>query len=160
MKNLVHDYINQHHPTYEAPMPRTKLREQNETAEEREQYGNLSAFNPSPTDSDPDRTQQEFRKETDTGEILKRHARGELIPQRQPIYGLHDGDMTLLTALEAVRQSQAAYNRLPDSVRQKWGTWEEVLRAAERGEIAMKDGKLQYVQPPPEQKPLDNADTK
>lgn len=141
-------------------MPPPRLREQNETDEERERHGRAAAFDPSPTDSDPDRTQHEFQKETDTGEILKRHARGEILPMRQPVYGLQQQDLTLLSALESVRQSKAAFNRLPENVRQKWGTWQDVLQAAERGEIAIIDGKLQHVtKQPPEQKPLDKAAT-
>lgn len=84
-----------------------------------------------------DTTRQEFKNETDTGEILRRMGMGGMVPQTAPTFGEWDADVDLQAALIAVQHAKVAHSRMPEELRKKYPTWEALLRGIERGEISV-----------------------
>lgn len=92
-------------------------------------------------DPDDNRARQEFRDDADINKLLARHGVTAVLNQREGVYGEVNYDLDLQGAYTAQREASDAYGALPAEVREKYPTWEDVLAAANRGEVVMKDGK-------------------
>lgn len=93
-----------------------------------------------------DVTQQQFAKETDTNYLLSRWG---LEPERgKPQYGEWDDSYDLQTTLEATREAEAAFARLPDGLKAKFDTIQDLVAAVEHGKLILRDG-----EPPPDNVP-------
>ena len=79
-----------------------------------------------------DRTRQEFAKDADINLLLKRF--GVNLPVRQPEYGVVDFDLDLQGAYRAVAEARAGYGQLPAHLRERYPSWEAIVRAIEAGE--------------------------
>lgn len=76
---------------------------------------------------------QEDKEAADVNNILQRF--GVNAPQRPVVYGDADWTIDLQTAMESVRESQRAFNRLPQELRAKYGTYDVMLKAAADGTL-------------------------
>lgn len=93
----------------------------------------------------PDLARQEFKAESDTQSILKKF--GVEAFHNRPILAYEfDDSLDLKTALDTVRQTQEAYQRLPDNIKQRFPDWNAVALGVEKGEILL-------------DKPEENSDT-
>lgn len=84
-------------------------------------------------DPSEDRARQEFKSETDTLTLLKRYGAG--IPLRQVQFGEAFTDVDRLTAISQVDSLQEAFTALPEHLRQKFGSWQDLVSAISRGEL-------------------------
>lgn len=99
----------------------------------------------SPDDPDSrDTARREFKKETDINYILSRFGVGA---QRPLSYGTADYEIDLQNGLEAVRESQRAWKRLPADLKKRFPTWLSLLRAIDLGEFTITNEKPG--EPPP-----------
>lgn len=89
----------------------------------------------SPTNKDTAR--QEFRDEADINYMLSRF--GITQPRGAPTYGEWDYSIDLQSALESVREARAGYRTLPEDLRRKFPSMEDMLRAVENGSLVIKD---------------------
>lgn len=89
----------------------------------------------SPTNKDQAR--QEFKDEADINYMLSRF--GITQPRGAPQYGTWDDTIDLQIAIEAVREAQSAYADLPDTLRNKFGSMEDLLRAVNNGTLVIKN---------------------
>lgn len=90
-----------------------------------------------------DTARQEFKQEADLHYTLERFG---IVPRREaPIYGEWDDSIELQTALESVKQAKEGYRNLPQELRDKFGSMEEMLQAVENGSLVFIDGEA----PPP-----------
>jgi phage internal scaffolding protein len=71
---------------------------------------------------EPTRTQQQFKKETDINEILRRFGKTGVVPQsiRPPTYGDFTGVDNYQDAANAIIQAQVAFDELPSSIRREF----------------------------------------
>lgn len=88
--------------------------------------------------AEEDRTRQEFASDCDVNVILRRYAAGGFEP-RPVVYGVQDTDLDLDGVYAAAREAEAAWQRLPASLRRRYPGWPEVLAAVERGEAVLAD---------------------
>lgn len=79
----------------------------------------------------------EFAAETDTKFILRRY--GPMAGTA--IHGTQDMTMTLHQAFELQRSADASYHRLPESIRERFSSWREVLNALDSGELTRAEAK-------------------
>lgn len=79
-----------------------------------------------------DRARQEFAKDADINLLLKRF--GLNLPVRHPEYGVVDFDLDLQGAYRAVAEARAGYDQLPAHLRERYPSWEAIVRAIEAGE--------------------------
>lgn len=84
-----------------------------------------------------DQARQEFKMEADINYMLSRF--GITQPRGAPTYGVWDDTIDLQTAIMAVREARAAYNDLPEVLRNKFGSMEEILTAVDNGSLVIKD---------------------
>lgn len=77
---------------------------------------------------------QEFKSEVDTGTLMRRYGAGAAFGP-PPQYGEVDFTMTLQDAIHSVREARDAFARLPDEVRAKYRSWDEVALAIAAGEL-------------------------
>lgn len=77
-----------------------------------------------------DRARQEDLPATDIRYQLSRYGVG-----RTPTYGVVDFDVGLQEAIASVDAARAAWERLPQSVRDRYKSWPEVEKAAISGEL-------------------------
>lgn len=93
-----------------------------------------------------DQTRQEFAAEVDTQTILRRY--GAFPSPPAAAFGSEvDYSMGLQEALEAQRSARAEYMRAPGDLRLKYRTYEQFVRAVERGEIGVREVKEEPVVP-------------
>lgn len=83
---------------------------------------------------DKDLARQEDKADADINNILKRYGIGTG-QQRQPFFGEIDYDLDLQNARQAVRDAEHLWLKLPDPIRDKYPTWQQVLSAAESGQL-------------------------
>lgn len=79
-------------------------------------------------------TRQEFKGEVDVNTILSRHGVGNFMA-RPEVFGEHDFDLDLQTAIAVTDEARAMWQRLPMEIRVKYGSLEEVRAAMDRGEL-------------------------
>lgn len=79
-------------------------------------------------------TRQEFKGEVDVNNILSRHGVGNFMA-RPEVFGEHDFDLDLQTAIAVTDQARELWQRLPMEIRVKYGSLEEVRSAMDRGEL-------------------------
>lgn len=84
-----------------------------------------------------DMARQEFKDEADINYMLSRF--GVTAPRGTPVYGEWDDTIDLQVALQAVSDARAAYKDLPDDLRNRFGSMEELLTALENGSLVIKN---------------------
>lgn len=85
-----------------------------------------------------DTARQEFAKEADINYMLSRFG---ITPQRgAPTYGEWDDSLDLQQAIASVQEARAAYRDLPDALKKKFNSMEELLAAYHNGSLVIKDG--------------------
>lgn len=85
-----------------------------------------------------DTARQEFAQDADINYML---AKFKVVPPRgAPTYGEWDDTLDLQQALTSVNEARAAYRNLPDELRNKFGSMEELLTAYHNGSLVIKDG--------------------
>lgn len=111
----------------------------------------IGADNPtidaSASDENKDYTRQEYAQEADTNYMLSRF--GITPPRNAPVYGEWDDTIDLQIALEAVREAQRGFNTLPEDMRRKFGSMEELLRAVDNGSLVITDKEADQAGTPP-----------
>lgn len=81
-----------------------------------------------------DKARQEFRDEVDVNSVVSRYGENFFAPVNS---GRDvDYDLDLMGAIEAVEASRAAWGKLPEKVRAKYRSWEQLQVAAHSGELA------------------------
>lgn len=86
-------------------------------------------------DPTQDITRQEYKKETEIDFILQRYG----VPQPSGRFGEFDSSVDLQEAIRLQGELAQAFDRLPDHLRQKYGSWAAIIDAADRGELTGKD---------------------
>lgn len=99
-----------------------------------------------------DHTRQEFKDESDINYMLSKF--GVTQPRNAPMYGTWDDSIDLQNALAAVEEARVGYRTLPEELRKKFGSMEELLSAVNRGDLVLK-GEEPKTEAPPETKPND-----
>lgn len=85
-----------------------------------------------------DVAQQQFAKDADINHMLSKFG---ITPERgAPTYGEWDDSLDLQQALMSVAEARAAYSDLPDELRNKFSSMEEILKAYNNGSLVIKDG--------------------
>lgn len=85
-----------------------------------------------------DMTRQEFAKEADINYMLSRFG---ITPERgAPTYGEWDDNIELQTALQSVAEARTAYRDLPEELRRKFNSMEDILTAYNNGSLIINDG--------------------
>lgn len=85
-----------------------------------------------------DTARQEFKEEADVNHMLSKFS---ITPERgAPTYGEWDDTMDLQQALQSVAEARAAYTDLPDEIKAKFSSMEELLKAYNNGSFVIKDG--------------------
>lgn len=69
----------------------------------------------------PSRTKQEFAKESDINNIIKRMERGQHVPLNEGHFGDVSGLGDLANMMRTVTDAQAAFNRLHPKLRERFG---------------------------------------
>lgn len=87
-------------------------------------------------DDDEFAARQEDKDETDINVMLRRFGvEGVVRSQRPATYGEVDYTIDLQSALHSVQEARTMFDRLPPELKKKYGTWQNVLNAAESGEL-------------------------
>lgn len=87
-----------------------------------------------------DVARQEFGKEADINHMLSRFG---IVPERgAPAFGEWDDTLDLQQALTSVAEARTAYADLPDELRQKFSSMDELLKAYHSGALIIKDGEV------------------
>lgn len=84
-----------------------------------------------------DMTRQEFRDEADVNYMLSRF--GITQPRGTPTYGEWDDTIDLQVALQSVSDARSAYRQLPENLREKFPSMEDMLIALENGSLVIKN---------------------
>lgn len=85
-----------------------------------------------------DMARQEFAKEADINYMLSRFG---VTPERgAPTYGEWDDSLDLQQAIASVAEAKAAYNDLPEKLKEKFASMEDILTAYNNGSLVIKDG--------------------
>lgn len=84
-----------------------------------------------------DRARQEFKDEADINYMLSRF--GITQPRGTPTFGEWDDTVDLQSALESVREARDGFRTLPEDLRNKFNTMEELLTAVDNGSLVIKD---------------------
>lgn len=85
-----------------------------------------------------DMTRQEFAKDADINYMLSRFG---ITPERgAPTYGEWDDNLDLQQAIAAVTEARSAYRDLPEELRKKFNSMEELIQAYANGSLVIKDG--------------------
>lgn len=96
-----------------------------------------------------DMARQEFKDEADINYMLTRF--GITQPRGAPTYGEWDDSIDLQTAIESVREAREGYKTLPEEMRDKFKSMEDMLTAIDNGSLVIKDGDIPEPKPTPEQ---------
>lgn len=91
-------------------------------------------------DPSQDTARQEFKQECDVDYQLRRVGAGMAF-LRPAQSGVQDFDVTMQEAIQSVRDARRAWDRLPDGIRSRYRTWEDVA-------IAMIDGSFKPLEGP------------
>lgn len=84
-----------------------------------------------------DTARQEFAQEADINYMLNRFG---ITPERNtPMFGEWDDSIDLQQALTSVAEARTAYRDLPDALKQKFSSMEELLTAYHKGALVIKD---------------------
>lgn len=84
-----------------------------------------------------DMARQEFAAEADINVMLHKFG---IAPERgAPVYGEWDDTMDLQQAIASVTEAKAAYADLPEELRRKFNSMEELLRAYANGSLVIKN---------------------
>lgn len=87
-----------------------------------------------------DMARQEFAQEADVNYMLSRFG---ITPERgAPTYGEWDDTIDLQQAIASVTEARSAYADLPEELRKKFGSMEELLEAYNNGSLVIKDGEV------------------
>lgn len=97
--------------------------------------------------AEEDRTRQEFAAEADINVILRRFGAGGFEP-RPVRFGVQDFNDDLQGVMIAAREAQDAFERLPEKLRRRYPSWNELLPALETGEATLVDKDGVEVVPP------------
>lgn len=85
-----------------------------------------------------DMARQEFAKDADINYMLSRFG---VTPVRgAPTYGEWDDSLDLQQAIASVAEARMAYNDLPEKLREKFNSMEDILKAYNNGSLVIKDG--------------------
>lgn len=83
-----------------------------------------------------DTARQEFKNEADINYMLSRFG---VAPARgTPTYGEWDDTLDLQTAITSVREAREGYDRLPEELRKKFTSMEELIRAVDNESLVIK----------------------
>lgn len=80
-----------------------------------------------------DHTRQEDKESSDINTILARF--GVDGHMRRPFYGETDFDLDLQQAMAAIDAAKIMMNRIPDSLQDKYPTWQSLLNAIHSGQL-------------------------
>lgn len=97
--------------------------------------------------NNPDVARQEFKDEADINYVLSRL--GVTAPRGTPTYGEWDDTIDLQQAIAAVREADAAFNKLPRELKQKFPNMNEIIRAVDNGSLVIKETDETPVTPVP-----------
>lgn len=87
-----------------------------------------------------DMARQEFGQEADVNYMLSRLG---ITPERgAPVYGEWDDTIDLQQALTSVAEAKIAYADLPEPIRKKFNSMEELLTAYNNGSFQIVDGEV------------------
>lgn len=87
-----------------------------------------------------DMARQEFAKDADINYMLSRFG---ITPERgAPTYGEWDDNIDLQQALTSVTEARTAFRDLPDELRNKFNSMEDLLTAYNNGSLVIKDGEV------------------
>lgn len=98
-----------------------------------------------------DMARQEFKDESDINYMLSRF--GVAPPRGAPTYGEWDDTIDLQTSIHAVEEAKYAYSKLPESLRNKFNSMEELLTAVQNGSLVIKDDEAKQADTPPPVQP-------
>lgn len=101
----------------------------------------------------PDLARQEFAKESDINQIMKRFGAGDQIMSRPFNTGDVDFDMDLLQAIDADRAVRNAWASFSPELRTKYPNLEEIFYALQNGSLVLRDGALREPIPDPSPTP-------
>lgn len=82
-----------------------------------------------------DLARQEFKDEQDINKMLARYGVPQALAAQRATTEEVNFDMDLQQALHNIRETRAAFNRLPQHLREKYSTWQQLLAALDRGEV-------------------------
>jgi len=87
-----------------------------------------------------DTARQEFAKEADINNMLSKFG---ITPERgAPTFGEWDDTLDLQQAIASVTEARAAYADLPEALRNRFNSMEELLAAYNNGALVIKDGEV------------------
>lgn len=84
-----------------------------------------------------DTARQEFKEEADINYMLSRF--GITQPRGTPTYGEWDDSIDLQIAFESIREARAGYAALPQQLRDKFRSMEDMMKALDNGSLVIKD---------------------
>lgn len=99
----------------------------------------------SDSEDNKDMARQEYKEEADINYMLSRF--GITQPRGTPTFGETDDTIDLQIALNSVREARTGYKTLPQELRDKFPSMEDMLRAVENGSLVIKTEDAK--QPPP-----------
>lgn len=85
--------------------------------------------------AEEDKTRQEFAAETNINLTLARFGVGAQ-PQRQTTFGEVDYGLDLQQAFASVDAARRVHAKIPDSMREKYPTWQALLNGMASGQLA------------------------
>lgn len=103
-------------------------------------------------DQDEDPVRHELAAEADINTLMRRYLDPRDAYARAPLYGDVDMDVDMTQMLEDVRQVRRAWHELDPNLRRLYPSWVQLFQAAERGDIALIEGKIkrkEEIPPPP-----------
>lgn len=87
-----------------------------------------------------DMARQEYAKDADINYMLSRFG---ITPERgAPTFGEWDDTIDLQQALASVAEARAAFSEIPEELRKKFSSMEELLTAYGNGSLVIKDGEI------------------
>lgn len=115
-------------------------------------YDDVGTDNPqidaSESIDNPTYVDQSKKDEADINYMLSRF--GVVPPRGAPTYGEWDDSLDLQMAIHSVNEAKHAYQNLPEEIRRKFGSMEELLTAVENGSFQIK-----HEEAPPEPKTVE-----
>lgn len=106
-----------------------------------------------------DMTRQEWKDEADVNVMLSKF--GITQPRGTPTYGEWDDTLDLQEAITATRMAREAYKDLPEELRSKFTSMEQLLAAIENGSLVITNEEAPIQPPPPKtatEQRLDNLE--